>query len=161
MINLSDLKLKEIRKSIDVDINGEIQEINIFNPNTEQREEIKNKIEKLTEDGKEGLGLIEDVFNDVFSELTNIVVDENIIDVLNAPSGNMLIVMQEVFEIIREVQLEVAMINYQNLCQLESLKYNELSLLKAQHVDLISKDVEKVQCEIDKFKKGVDKNGVQ
>ncbi|MDU6996602.1 MAG: hypothetical protein E6356_17240 [Terrisporobacter othiniensis] len=157
MVNLSDLKLKEIRKSIDVDISGEIQEINIFNPNTEQREEIKNKIQKLTEEGKEISVLIEDVFNDMFSELTNIVVDENIIDVLNAPTGNMLIVMQEVFEIIREVQLEVAMVNYQNLCQLESLKYNELSLLKAQHVDLISKDVEKVQGEIDNFNKNIKK----
>lgn len=30
MVNLSDLKLKEIRKSIDVDINGEIQERNKY-----------------------------------------------------------------------------------------------------------------------------------
>lgn len=28
------------------------KEINIFNPNKEQREEIKNKIEKLTEEGR-------------------------------------------------------------------------------------------------------------
>ena len=157
MVNLSDLKLKEIRKSIDVEINGEIQEINIFNPNNEQREYMRNKIQELTDEGKEISFLIEDIFNDMFCELTNIVVDENVIDVLNAPTGNMLIVMHEVFEIIREVQLEVTMVNYQNLCQLESLKYNELSLLKAQHVELISKDVEKVQCEINKFKKGVDK----
>lgn len=155
MVKLSDLKLKEIRKSIDVDINGEIQEINIFNPNSEQREEIKTKIQKLTDEGKEGLVLIEDIFNDMFSELTNIVVDENIIDVLNAPSGNMLIIMQEVFEIIREVQVEVAIMNYQNLCQLESLKYSELNLLKVQHVELISKDVEKVKTEIDNFKKNI------
>lgn len=160
MVKLSDLKLKEIRKSIDVDINGEIQEINIFNPNSEQREEIKTKIQKLTNEGKEGLVLIEDIFNDMFSELTNIVVDENIIDVLNAPTGNMLIIMQEVFEIIREIQVEMAIMNYQNLCQLESLKYSELNLLKVQHIDLISKNVEKVKTEIDKFKKGVDKNGV-
>lgn len=161
MVNLSDLKLKEIRKSIDVEINGEIQEINIFNPNNEQREYMRNKIQELTDEGKEISVLIEDIFNDMFSELTNIVVDENVIDVLNSPTGNMLIIMHEVFEIIREVQLEVTMVNYQNLCQLESLKYNELSLLKAQHVELISKDVEKVQSEINKFKKGVDKNGVQ
>lgn len=160
MVKLSDLKLKEIRKSIDVDINGEIQEINIFNPNSEQREEIKTKIQKLTDEGKEGLVLIEDIFNDMFSELTNIVVDENIIDVLNVPTGNMLIIMQEVFEIIREIQVEMAIMNYQNLCQLESLKYSELNLLKVQHIDLISKNVEKVKTEIDKFKKGVDKNGV-
>lgn len=157
MVKLSDLKLKEIRKSIDVDINGEIQEINIFNPNSEQREEIKTKIQKLTDEGKEGLVLIEDIFNDMFSELTNIVVDENIIDVLNAPTGNMLIIMQEVFEIIREIQVEIAIMNYQNLCQLESLKYSELNLLKVQHIELISKDVEKVKAEIDNFKKNIKK----
>lgn len=157
MVKLSDLKLKEIRKSIDVDINGETQEINIFNPNSEQREEIKNKIQRLTEEGKEGLVLIEDIFNDMFSELTNIVVDENIIDVLNAPTGNMLIIMQEVFEIIREIQVEIAIMNYQNLCQLESLKYSELNLLKVQHIELISKDVEKVKAEIDNFKKNIKK----
>lgn len=157
MVNLSDLKLKEIRKSIDVEINGEIQEINIFNPNNEQREYMRNKIQELTDEGKEISVLIEDIFNDMFSELTNIVVDENVIDVLNAPTGNMLIIMREVFEIIREVQLEVIMVNYQNLCQLESLKYNELSLLKAQHIELISKDVEKVQCDIDNFKKNIKK----
>lgn len=157
MINLSDLKLKEIRKSIDVTINDEIQEINIFNPNQEQREAIKNKIQQLNEEGKDGLDLLEDVFNDVFSELTNIVVDENVIDVLNAPSGNMLIVMQEVFDIINEIQVEVSMMAYQQLCQLESLKYSELSLLKAQHIELISGRCEKVKSEMDDFKKNIKK----
>lgn len=161
MLNLSDFKLDKIRKTIDVDINGEIQEVVIFNLIGEERSEIKNKIVELTEKGLKGNDLIEEIFTDIFIECTNIIVNEDIIDVLNAPTGNMLKILQEVYEIIHEIEVETSIESYQTLCQMEGLEYAKLSLLKAQHVQLISGECRKVENEINKFQKGVRKNDVQ
>lgn len=148
MINLSDLKQKEIRKEITIDINGELQEINIFNPSVEYRTELKEKIKKLMEQNLEGIALVEEIFTDVISEITNIVVDEDVIEVLNRPTADMLIVMQEVYDIINEISIECMMDSYQQLCQIEMVSYSKMNLFKAQKIELLEKKNKELEKEI-------------
>ena len=156
MISLKSLKLDKIRKTFITEINGEMEEIVIFNLLDEERENFKNKIKKLNENGLKGQDLVEEIFTDIFINATNIVVDEDMIEVLNNPSEDILKVMQEVYDIIHEIELEVAIVNYQRLCQLESIEYTKLALLKAQHLKMIQDDVNKLEKEINESTKGVD-----
>ena len=156
MISLKSLKLDKIRKTFMTEINDEMEEIVVFNLLDEERENFKNKIKELNENGLEGRDLVEEIFTDVFINATNIVVDEDMIEVLNNPSEDILKVMQEVYDIIHEIELEVAIVNYQRLCQLESIEYTKLALLKAQHLKMIQDDVNKLEKEINKSTKGVD-----
>ena len=133
-----------------------MEEIVIFNLLDEERENFKNKIKKLNENGLKGQDLVEEIFTDIFINATNIVVDEDMIEVLNNPSEDILKVMQEVYDIIHEIELEVAIVNYQRLCQLESIEYTKLALLKAQHLKMIQDDVNKLEKEINESTKGVD-----
>lgn len=155
MINLSDIKLNNIRKTFNVNVNGEIEEVVIFNLLGNERENLKEKLLKLGSEGKDGLDLVEEVYTDVIIECTNIVIDENVVDVLNNPSADLLIVMQEIYDIIHEIQIEIAMQNYQQLCQLEGLKFTELNLLKAQKIELLTQECEKIKKENEEFQKEV------
>jgi hypothetical protein len=155
MINLSELKMEKIRCSFDVDINGVTEEVVIFNLVGEEREEIRNKMIELTQQGLTEEEVVQELYTDVFIQCTNIVVDEDIIEVLNAPKLDMLKVLQEVNEIIHEIEMEQLIENYQNLCQLETIEYTKLTLLKSEHLELIARETNKVEKEIEKFKKGV------
>ena len=157
MVNLSDFKLENIRKTFDVNINNETQEIVIFNVLGEDRQNIKDRLSELSQDGLEGTELVEKIYTDVFINHTNIVVDEDIIDVLNAPAGNMLKVMQEVYDIIYEIQTEMAMEKYRMLCDLESTEYAKLMLLKTQETLLITEECKKVEKNIKNLKKEFEK----
>ena len=157
MVNLSDFKLENIRKTFDVNINGETQEIVIFNALGKDRQNIKDRLSELSQDGLEGTELVEKIYTDIFINHTNIVVDEDIIDVLNAPTGNMLKVMQEVYDIIYEIQTEMAMEKYRMLCDLESTEYAKLMLLKTQETLLITEECKKVEKNIKNLKKEFEK----
>lgn len=153
MVNLSDFKLENIRKTFEVNINDETQEIVIFNALGKDRQNIKDRLSELSQDGLEGTELVEKIYTDIFINHTNIVVDEDIIDVLNAPTGNMLKVMQEVYDIIYEIQTEMAMEKYRMLCDLESTEYAKLMLLKTQETLLITEECKKVEKNIKNLKK--------
>lgn len=153
MINLSDLKMEKVRCTFDVDINGQIEEVVIFNLIGEERQELKDKIAELGKAGLEDGDLFQEVYTNVFMDCTNIVVDEDIIDVINAPKSDMLRVLQEVYEIIHEIEVEQAIDNYQQLCKLETIEYTKLSLLKSEHIQLLQGETKKVEKEIKKIKK--------
>ena len=155
MINLSDLKSKDIRKSIDININGEIEEITVFNITPEYKEKLKNKVQELNQKNLERDEFLSELLTDLFMECTNIAIDEDVIEVLNNPSGDLLLVLQELLSIINEVEIEVFIETYQQLCQMESMEYAKLNLLKAEHVQLITGECKKVETEIKKFKKNM------
>lgn len=165
MINLSDLKADKIRKAFNVDINGDIQEVVIYNLLDEERNELKNKLSEVAQKGLEDIKLIEEVYTDVFMNCTNIVIDDELIEVLNAPTGNMLKVMQEVYDIIYEIQTEEMLEKYRNLCDLQSTEYAKLMLLKTQETLLVTEECKKVDRNIKKlekeFSKKDDDNDVQ
>lgn len=152
MINLSDLKLKEIRNSFEININGEIQEIVIFNLLNDDRQNIKNKISELNQKGLEGKELVEELYSEVFMECTNIVLDDHTIDVLNNPTSDMSKVMQEVSEIIYEIQTETMMEKYQMMCNLRSTEYAKLMLLKTQETMLITQKCKETEKNIEDLK---------
>ena len=153
MINLSDLKADKIRKTFNVDINGDIQEVVIYNLLGEERNELKNKLSEVAQKGLEDIKLIEEVYTDVFMNCTNIVIDDELIEVLNAPTGNMLKVMQEVYDIIYEIQTEEMLEKYRNLCDLQSTEYAKLMLLKTQETLLVTEECKKVDKNIKKLEK--------
>lgn len=165
MINLSDLKMNKIRKTFEVDINGDIQEVVIYNLLGQERNELKNKLSEVAQKGLEGTELIEEIYTDVFMNCTNIVIDDELIEVLNAPTGNILKVMQEVYDIIHEVQTEEMLEKYRTLCDLQSTEYAKLMLLKTQETLLVTEECKKVDKNIKKlereFSKKDDDNDVQ
>ena len=65
MINLSDLKLDEIIKTFDIDINGDAQEVVILNLLVEEREKLKDKMIDLSQKLFEGKGIIEEIYIDM------------------------------------------------------------------------------------------------
>lgn len=165
MINLSDLKMNKIRKTFEVDINGDIQEVVIYNLLGQERNELKNKLSEVAQKGLEGTELIEEIYTDVFMNYTNIVIDDELIEILNAPTGNMLKVMQEVYDIIHEVQTEEMLEKYRTLCDLQSTEYAKLMLLKTQETLLVTEECKKVDKNIKKlereFSKKDDDNDIQ
>ena len=166
MINLSDLKLDKTRKTFTVDISEDMQEVVIYNLAGEERQKLKDKMVELSQEGLEGNNLIEEVYTDIFMNCTNIVVDDNVLEVLNAPTGGMLKIMQEVYDIIHEIQVEAMMEKYRILCDLEQVEYAKLMLLKTQETLLITEECKKLDKNIKKLehefnKEGVVKNDIQ
>lgn len=157
MVNLSDLKAKEIRKSIDVNINGDIQEIVVFSATQEVKDKLKAKIGELEKQELDRDVFLSELLTDIITECTNIVVDEDMIEVLNNPTGDMLIVLHEVLSIIHDIEIEISLETYQQLCHMESIEYAKLNLLKAEQVQLINEDSKRVEKEINKVKKPVKK----
>lgn len=153
-MKLSSFKLEKIRKEFVIDIGGELEKITIYNILDEDREEIREKIEFIVKD-KDVLDAddIEDIYNILFPICTNIEVDEDIIDVLNNPNKDMILVLNEVREILDEIYLEILLNQSQQLSEIEKGLILKNNLLRGEKIELLSKDCKKIEEEINIMKK--------
>lgn len=160
----SDFKLEKIRKEFVVEINGEIEKITVYNILNEEREDVRLKLEDII-DGKTEHTLdvddIEEIYNVLFPICTNIEVDEDIIDVLNNPNKDMILVLNEVREILDEIYLEVLLNQSQQLSELEKGLVLKRNLLKGEKIELLADDCKKLEKEVEELKKEGEKDGVQ
>ena len=152
-MKISELKGNHLRNSFIFSINDEIREVNVFNPTQEQREILLNRIKELTENDKNDSEIAEELYTDVLLNCTDLEIDEPIVNVLENPTGNLLLLMRDIVDIFNELQMEMLLNQYNAINELEKLQYAQLMILKSQKVDIIKKKVEKIQSEIDELKK--------
>ena len=152
-MKISELKGSHLRNSFIFSINDEIREVNVFNPTQEQREILLNRIKELTENDKNDSEIAEELYTDVLLNCTDLEIDEPIVNVLENPTGNLLLLMRDIVDIFNELQMEMLLNQYNAINELEQLQYAQLMILKSQKVDIIKKKVEKIQSEIDELKK--------
>lgn len=150
-MKLSDLKLKEIRKIIKADINGDLVDVHIYNLMNEDRAEFKEKMRDINMSIKE---TVEELYTDLFEKCTNIEIDEDVIEVINNPDGNMLKILEEVLDIFNEIQVEILLENYNKICEIEKATILQLMALKGEKIDCINKKCEKEKKEIELLKEG-------
>ena len=152
-MNISDLKLDVIRNQYEVDIFGNIETVTVFNLLGEDRDRIKGMLTNNIESGLEGNDLVESVFTEVFETCTDLVIDEDIIEIINKPKLDMIKILQDVKEIVQEVIIEALLERVDMISQLEIASYTQMMILKAERVKIINNQCKQLEKEIEDLKK--------
>ena len=149
-MKISDLKLNYIRTSIEVDINGEKQEVTIFNLTDERRKEVLEMMMDKQQSNLSESEFINEIITDIFFECTDLEIDEDIIEVINSPKLEMLNVLNEINEIIHELQCEIMLNKIAEINRMEQLAYTNLMLAKTQNTTRMLESIKKLESEGDK-----------
>lgn len=153
-MKLSDLTLDMIRSSYDVEINNEIETVLVYNIFGENRKELKEKISKGLEQGLEEKALMELIYKKAFELATDLELDEDLIESINKGKKELMFIAQDVDEIVSEIVIE-AMLEKQNLlANMTSLTLSKRILLEAEKLEILNKQCEKLEEEIQEMKKG-------
>lgn len=153
-MKLSDLTLDMIRSSYDVEVNGEIETILVYNIFGENRNELKEKISKGLEQGLEEKALMELIYKKAFELATDLELDEDLIESINKGKKELMFIAQDVDEIVSEIVIE-AMLEKQNLlANMVSLTLSKKILLETEKIEILNKQCEKLEEEIQEMKKG-------
>lgn len=148
-MKISDLKLNYIRTSIEVDVNGEKQEVTIFNLTDERRKEVLEMMMDKQQSNLSESEFINEVITDIFFECTDLEIDEDIIEVINSPKLEMLNVLNEINEIIHELQCEIMLNKIAEINRMEQLAYTNLMLAKTQNTTRMLESIKKLESEGD------------
>lgn len=138
-VNINELKLKDIRRTISIQLNGEEREIKILNLTNKTRVEFINKFRAIGEETENQTELTMQLFEEVYRTCTDLEIDEDFMDVLNNPSVELMQVQMEIQEIIHELQCEEMISRIGELNQVESMLYAQLSLKKSERVENLIK----------------------
>lgn len=149
-MKISDLKLNYIRTSIEVDVNGEKQEVTIFNLTDERRKEVLEMMMDKQQSNLSESEFINEVITNIFFECTDLEIDEDIIEVINSPKLEMLNVLNEINEIIHELQCEIMLNKIAEINRMEQLAYTNLMLAKTQNTTRMLESIKKLESEGDK-----------
>ena len=153
-MKLSDLTLDMIRSSYDVEVNNEIETVLVYNIFGENRNELKEKISKGLEQGLEEKALMELIYKKAFELATDLELDENLIESINKGKKELMFIAQDIDEIVSEIVIE-AMLEKQNLlANMTSLTLSKRILLEAEKLEILNKQCEKLEEEIQEMKKG-------
>ena len=153
-MKLSDLTLDMIRSSYDVEVNGEIETVLVYNIFGENRNGLKEKISKGLEQGLEEKELMELIFKETFELATDLELDEDLVESINKGKKELLFIAQDIDEIVGEIVIE-AMLEKQLLLQnMTSLALSKKILLEAEKIEILNKQCEKLEGEIQEMKKG-------
>lgn len=153
-MKLSDLTLDMIRSSYDVEVNNEIETVLVYNIFGENRNELKEKISKGLEQGLEEKVLMELIYKETFELATDLELDEDLIESINKGKKELMFIAQDIDEIVSEIVIE-AMLEKQNLlANMVSLTLSKKILLEAEKIEILNKQCEKLEEEIQEMKKG-------
>lgn len=153
-MKLSDLTLDMIRSSYDVEVNNEIETVLVYNIFGENRNELKEKISKGLEQGLEEKALMELIYKETFELATDLELDEDLIESINKGKKELMFIAQDIDEIVSEIVIE-AMLEKQNLlANMVSLTLSKKILLEAEKIEILNKQCEKLEEEIQEMKKG-------
>lgn len=153
-MKLSDLTLNMVRSSYDVEVNGEIETILVYNIFGENRNELKERISKGLEQGLKEKELMELIYKETFELATDLELDEDLIESINKGKKELMFIAQDIDEIVGEIVIE-AMLEKQNLlANMVSLTLSKKILLEAEKIEILNKQCEKLEEEIQEMKKG-------
>lgn len=153
-MKLSDLKLQEIRKIYYVEIEGNIEEITVYNLFGEERQQLKDIITKEMGEDTTGKDLMNLIYEKAFNLATDIEIDDELIDSINKGNKELMLIAQDVEEIVGEIVMEVLLEKQLLIEQMQSLALTKKMLLETEKLDLINRDCEKLEGEIKEMKKG-------
>ena len=153
-MKLSDLKLSEIRKIYYVEIEGNIEEITVYNLFGEERQQLKDMVTKEMGEDTTGKDLMNLIYEKAFNLATDIEIDNELIDSINKGNKELMLIAQDVEEIVGEIVMEVLLEKQLLIEQMQSLALTKKMLLETEKLDLINRDCEKLEGEIKKMKKG-------
>ena len=153
-MKLSDLKLSEIRKIYYVEIEGNIEEITVYNLFGEERQQLKDIITKEMGKDTTGKDLMNLIYEKAFNLATDIEIDDELIDSINKGNKELMLIAQDVEEIVGEIVMEVLLEKQLLIEQMQSLALTKKMLLETEKLDLINRDCEKLEGEIKEMKKG-------
>lgn len=133
MVNIEDLKLNKIRKTIKTQIDGKELEINIFNVIGQDRIELINKLKDAgSENEKDSL---KEMFVEIFTKCTDLEIKGDLEYILSNPTIELMQIQMEIQEIVHELQCEYMMSKVHELNQLETMLLVQLSMKKAERVE--------------------------
>lgn len=153
-MKLSELKLQEIRKIYYVEIEGNIEEITVYNLFGEERQQLKDMVTKEMGEDTTGKDLMNLIYEKAFNLATDIEIDDELIDSINKGNKELMLIAQDVEEIVGEIVMEVLLEKQLLIEQMQSLALTKKMLLETEKLDLINKDCEKLEGEIKEMKKG-------
>lgn len=153
-MKLSDLKLSEIRKIYYVEIEGNIEEITVYNLFGEERQQLKDMVTKEMGEDTTGKDLMNLIYEKAFNLATDIEIDDELIDSINKGNKELMLIAQDVEEIVGEIVMEVLLEKQLLIEQMQSLALTKKMLLETEKLDLINRDCEKLEGEIKEMKKG-------
>lgn len=153
-MKLSELKLQEIRKIYYVEIEGNIEEITVYNLFGEERQQLKNMVTKEMGEDTTGKDLMNLIYEKAFNLATDIEIDDKLIDSINKGNKELMLIAQDVEEIVGEIVMEVLLEKQLLIEQMQSLALTKKMLLETEKLDLINRDCEKLEGEIKEMKKG-------
>lgn len=153
-MKLSDLKLQEIRKIYYVEVEGEIEEITVYNLFGEERQQLKDMVTKEMGEDTTGKDLMNLIYEKAFNLATDIEIDDELIDSINKGNKELMLIAQDVEEIVGEIVMEVLLEKQLLIEQMQSLALTKKMLLETEKLDLINRDCEKLEGEIKEMKKG-------
>ena len=153
-MKLSDLKLSEIRKIYYVEIEGNIEEITVYNLFGEERQQLKDMVTKEMGEDTTGKDLMNLIYEKAFNLATDIEIDDELIDSINKGNKELMLIAQDVEEIVGEIVMEVLLEKQLLIEQMQSLALTKKILLETEKLDLINRDCEKLEGEIKEMKKG-------
>lgn len=153
-MKLSKLRLSEIRKIYYVEIEGNIEEITVYNLFGEERQQLKNMVTKEMGEDTTGKDLMNLIYEKAFNLATDIEIDDELIDSINKGNKELMLIAQDVEEIVGEIVMEVLLEKQLLIEQMQSLALTKKMLLETEKLDLINRDCEKLEGEIKEMKKG-------
>ena len=153
-MKLSDLTLQEIRKIYYVEIEGNIEEITVYNLFGEERQQLKNMVTKEMGEDTTGKDLMNLIYEKAFNLATDIEINDELIDSINKGNKELMLIAQDVEEIVGEIVMEVLLEKQLLIEQMQSLALTKKMLLETEKLDLINRDCEKLEGEIKEMKKG-------
>ena len=153
-MKLSELKLQEIRKIYYVEIEGNIEEITVYNLFGEERQQLKNMVTKEMGEDTTGKDLMNLIYEKAFNLATDIEINDELIDSINKGNKELMLIAQDVEEIVGEIVMEVLLEKQLLIEQMQSLALTKKMLLETEKLDLINRDCEKLEGEIKEMKKG-------
>ena len=128
-MKLSDLKLSEIRKIYYVEIEGNIEEITVYNLFGEERQQLKDIITKEMGEDTTGKDLMNLIYEKAFNLATDIEIDDELIDSINKGNKELMLIAQDVEEIVGEIVMEVLLEKQLLIEQMQSLALTKKILL--------------------------------
>lgn len=150
-MKISELKLGYIRTSIEIDLNGEKKEVTIFNLVDDKRKEVLDMMIDKQKSNLSESNFINEIMTEIFFECTDLELDEDIMDVINAPSLGMLNVLNEINEIIHELQCELMLSKITEINRMEQLAYTNLMLAKTQNATRILENIKNLENKDDEI----------
>lgn len=140
MVNIEDLKLNKIRRTIKVQKDGEELEINIFNIIGQDRIDFINKLKDSNNENDD----LKEMFVEIFKKCTDLEIVGDLEYILSNPTVELMQVQMEIQEIVHELQCEYMMSKVHELNQLETMLLVQLSMKKAERVENLMKTIKEL-----------------